>query len=66
MPMASNDSSSLSATSKDLDAKMKELISMGFANRQLNLKMLKKYNMDLEKVIQSILEIHDNDWALNR
>lgn len=65
MPMAS-DSSSLSPTSKDLDAKMKELISMGFANRQLNLKMLKKYNMDLEKVVQSILEIHDNDWALNR
>lgn len=65
MPMAS-DSSSLSPTSNDLDAKMKELISMGFANRQLNLKMLKKYNMDLEKVVQSILEIHDNDWALNR
>lgn len=45
---------------------LKKLVSMGFCNRQLNLKLLKKHNNDLNKVIQNILETTDNNWAENR
>jgi hypothetical protein len=46
---------------------MDKLITMGFANRQLNTRLLEKYNNDLEKVVQSICDHNDNnDWYLNR
>jgi hypothetical protein len=46
---------------------MEKLISMGFADRQLNKRLLEKYNDDIEKVIQTICDRFDiNDWSLNR
>ena len=46
---------------------MDKLISMGFADRQLNKRLLEKYNDDIEKVIQTICDRFDiNDWSLNR
>jgi hypothetical protein len=46
---------------------MEKLISMGFADRNLNKRLLEKYNNDLEKVIDSICQRFDiNDWSLNR
>lgn len=52
--------------SMSVDENMKKLVMMGFANRQLNLKLLKKHNNDLNKVIQNLLDVNDNDWAQNR
>ena len=46
---------------------MDKLISMGFADRNLNKRLLEKYNNDLEKVIHAICDRFDiNDWSLNR
>lgn len=42
------------------------LISMGFANRSLNKKLLNKHNDDINKVIEELLRKNDNDWASNR
>jgi hypothetical protein len=38
------------------ESPMEKLVSMGFANRSLNDRLLKKYNNDMEKVIKDLLE----------
>jgi hypothetical protein len=38
------------------ESPMEKLVSMGFANRSLNDRLLKKYNHDMEKVIKDLLE----------
>lgn len=45
---------------------MNKLISMGFANRNQNAKLLLKHNNNIEKVVQNILEMQDNNWSENR
>ncbi len=35
---------------------MERLVSMGFANRTLNDRLLKKYNHNMEKVIKDLLD----------
>ena len=42
------------------------LISMGFANRSLNNKLLNKHNDDINKVIEELLARNENDWASHR
>jgi hypothetical protein len=42
------------------------LLSMGFANRLLNKKLLDKHNDDINKVIEDLLTRADHDWASNR
>ncbi len=39
---------------------------MGFANRALNERLLKKYDNKIDLVIQDLLENFDNDWFENR
>ena len=41
---------------KQVESPMEKLISMGFANRTLNDRLLKKYNHDMEKVIKDLIE----------
>lgn len=48
------------------DTNMKTLISMGFANRALNSKLLKKHENDMDKVLQELLEKNDNNWHQHR
>jgi len=49
------------------DENLKKLVSMGFANRQLNERLLKKYKNNLQEVIQKLLERFDNNtWSQNR
>jgi hypothetical protein len=50
----------------NIDSPMDILIHMGFANRQLNKKLLDKYDNDLNKIIEFLLEKSDNDWATYR
>jgi hypothetical protein len=45
---------------------MKALISMGFANRALNKKLLEKHSNDMDKVLADLLEKTDNNWHQNR
>lgn len=45
---------------------MGQLMDMGFANRQKNDALLVKHNYDVEKVVQDLLSMGDNDWAVNR
>ncbi|BFZ22142.1 hypothetical protein BsWGS_25182 [Bradybaena similaris] len=49
---------------------MQHLIEMGFANREKNRQLLNKFNNDLEKVVQSLLqeesETEDSHWAFHR
>ncbi|CAG2226604.1 NBR1 [Mytilus edulis] len=44
-------------------AKLKE---MGFCNRELNEKLLKKHNDDVETVVQELLSTTENDWMAQR
>jgi hypothetical protein len=45
---------------------LKTLINMGFANRNLNRRLLEEHNNDMDKVLQSLLDHHDNDLIENR
>lgn len=45
---------------------MNTLISMGFANRTLNNRLLNKHKNDMNKVLHSLLEKTDNDWHEHR
>ena len=45
---------------------MTQLLEMGFANRELNKKLLEKYSYDLEKVIQELVTGEENDWHARR
>lgn len=45
---------------------MERLISMGFCRRDLNQKLLNKYDYNIEKVIEELISRQDNDWASYR
>lgn len=49
-----------------LNQLMTELISMGFANRDQNKRLILEHDFDLEKVVQHLVEEMDNNWAENR
>ena len=57
---------SIYQTSSVFDQNMKALISMGFANRALNKKLLEKHSNDMDKVLADLLEKTDNNWHHNR
>lgn len=42
---------------------MGKLREMGFFDRQLNERLLKKYNMDINKAVVELLQQNDNDWS---
>ncbi|XP_051894314.1 NBR1 autophagy cargo receptor a isoform X2 [Pristis pectinata] len=42
------------------------LFEMGFCDRQLNTKLLKKHNNNLIEVVNELLQINDNDWYTGR
>ena len=39
---------------------------MGFGNRALNERLLKKYSNNLDLVVQHLIEAADNNWSENR
>ena len=45
---------------------MGKLGEMGFCNRELNEKLLKKHNNDVEAVVQELLSTTENDWMEQR
>jgi next-to-BRCA1 protein 1 len=45
---------------------MKQLNEMGFCDRQLNERLLRKHNMDVSKVVTELLHENDNDWSVVR
>ena len=47
---------------KQPETNMDKLISMGFANRNLNNQLLKKHDNDLDKVISSLLEQQESNY----
>lgn len=49
-----------------LNELMIKLISMGFANRDQNRRLILEHDFNLEKVIQYLVEEMDNNWADNR
>lgn len=61
-----NKSDARSLLHKEPTNDMEKLIDLGFADRALNEKLLKKHDGDLNKVIQSILDIAENNWHESR
>ena len=51
---------------QSVEEKMNSLISMGFANRKLNKKLLEQHQNNMDKVIQDLLKDTDNDWFEHR
>nr|QNH68102.1 next to BRCA1 protein [Brachionus koreanus] len=49
-----------------LNELMTRLISMGFANRDQNKRLIIEHDFNLEKIVQYLLEEMDNNWAENR
>ncbi len=50
----------------DIRPLMNQLHEMGFCDRQLNEKLLKKHNMDVSGVVTELLHENDNDWSFVR
>lgn len=42
------------------------LFEMGFCDRQLNQRLLKKHNYNLMEVVTELIQINDNDWYASR
>ncbi|XP_067397520.1 next to BRCA1 gene 1 protein isoform X2 [Emydura macquarii macquarii] len=42
------------------------LCEMGFCDRQLNLRLLKKHNCNIVQVVTELLQINNNDWYSSR
>ncbi|XP_043910589.1 next to BRCA1 gene 1 protein isoform X3 [Protopterus annectens] len=53
-------------TQEEENAVMGVLFEMGFCDRQLNQRLLKKYNYNLVEVVTELIHISDNDWYTNR
>ncbi|ELK01445.1 Next to BRCA1 protein 1 protein [Pteropus alecto] len=47
-------------------ALMAHLFEMGFCDRQLNLRLLKKHNYNILRVVTELLHINNNDWYSHR
>lgn len=47
-------------------ALMAHLFEMGFCDRQLNLRLLKRYNYNILQVVTELLHINNNDWYSHR
>ncbi|KAM6164329.1 next to BRCA1 gene 1 protein [Rhynchocyon petersi] len=47
-------------------ALMAHLFEMGFCDRQLNLKLLKKHNYNILQVVTDLLQVNNNDWYSHR
>jgi len=47
-------------------ALMAHLFEMGFCDRQLNLRLLKKHNYNILQVVTELLQVHNNDWYSHR
>uniref|UniRef100_A0A2K5SDS1 Next to BRCA1 gene 1 protein n=1 Tax=Cebus imitator TaxID=2715852 RepID=A0A2K5SDS1_CEBIM len=47
-------------------ALMAHLFEMGFCDRQLNLRLLKKHNYNILQVVTELLQINNNDWYSQR
>ena len=43
-----------------------KLIMMGFANRKLNERLLKRFRNNIDQVVQHLVEKSDNNWSQNR
>lgn len=54
-------------TSEDQTAAlMAHLFEMGFCDRQLNLRLLRKHNQNILQVVTELLQVSNNDWYSHR
>uniref|UniRef100_UPI00398E8A87 NBR1 autophagy cargo receptor a isoform X2 n=1 Tax=Pristiophorus japonicus TaxID=55135 RepID=UPI00398E8A87 len=54
------------ATENQTVSMMDILFEMGFCDRQLNMKLLKKHSNNLIEVVTELLQISENDWYADR
>ncbi|XP_015741536.1 next to BRCA1 gene 1 protein [Coturnix japonica] len=54
------------ATEEHTAALLSSLCEMGFCDRQLNLRLLKKHNNNMVQVVTELLQISNGDWYSNR
>ncbi|XP_054449612.1 next to BRCA1 gene 1 protein isoform X2 [Pteronotus mesoamericanus] len=47
-------------------ALMAHLFEMGFCDRQLNMRLLKKHNYNILQVVTELLQVNNNDWYSHR
>uniref|UniRef100_A2A4N7 Next to BRCA1 gene 1 protein n=1 Tax=Mus musculus TaxID=10090 RepID=A2A4N7_MOUSE len=47
-------------------ALMAHLFEMGFCDRQLNLRLLRKHNYNILQVVTELLQVNNNDWYSHR
>ncbi|XP_037004525.2 next to BRCA1 gene 1 protein isoform X3 [Artibeus jamaicensis] len=45
---------------------MAHLFEMGFCDRQLNMRLLKKHNCNILQVVTELLQVNNNDWYSHR
>lgn len=48
------------------DTMMAVLVEMGFGDRSLNQRLLKKHNYNLLDVVNELVQMTDNDWYSTR
>ncbi|NXC73796.1 NBR1 protein, partial [Anhinga anhinga] len=54
------------ATEEHTATLLSSLCEMGFCDRQLNLRLLKKHNNNMVQVVTELLQISNSDWYSNR
>ncbi|XP_025056508.1 next to BRCA1 gene 1 protein isoform X5 [Alligator sinensis] len=54
------------ATEEQTATLLANLCEMGFCDRQLNLRLLKKYNYNMVQVVTELLQINNSDWYGSR
>ncbi|XP_075379038.1 next to BRCA1 gene 1 protein isoform X4 [Mycteria americana] len=54
------------ATEEHTTALLSSLCEMGFCDRQLNLRLLKKHNNNMVQVVTELLQISNSDWYSSR
>ncbi|NXF65038.1 NBR1 protein, partial [Ciccaba nigrolineata] len=54
------------ATEEHTDTLLSSLCEMGFCDRQLNLRLLKKHNNNMVQVVTELLQISNSDWYSSR
>ncbi|NWI23541.1 NBR1 protein, partial [Sula dactylatra] len=54
------------ATEQHTDTLLSSLCEMGFCDRQLNLRLLKKHNNNMVQVVTELLQISNSDWYSSR
>lgn len=61
-----DDSTTVDGTDNGQRRPMETLIEMGFANRQLNADLLRRFDNNIDRVVQELILCGESDWPATR